>query len=42
MRLMLLMVQVAAQTVAGIGFRGAGAILHARTTVSGMTTAGTV
>ena len=34
--------RVAAQIVTGIGFLGAGAILHSRTSVSGMTTAATV
>jgi putative Mg2+ transporter-C (MgtC) family protein len=34
--------RVAAQIVTGIGFLGAGAILHSKTTVSGMTTAATV
>lgn len=34
--------RVAAQIVTGIGFLGAGAILHSQTTVSGMTTAATV
>ncbi len=34
--------RVAAQIVTGIGFLGAGAILHSRTTVSGMTTAATI
>lgn len=34
--------RVAAQIVTGVGFLGAGAILHSRTTVSGMTTAAAV
>lgn len=34
--------RVAAQIVTGIGFLGAGAILHSRTTVSGMTTAAAI
>jgi putative Mg2+ transporter-C (MgtC) family protein len=34
--------RVAAQIVTGIGFLGAGAILHARAAVSGMTTAATI
>lgn len=34
--------RVAAQVVTGIGFLGAGAILHGRQTVTGMTTAGTI
>jgi len=34
--------RVAAQVVTGIGFIGAGAILHSRTSVSGMTTAAAV
>jgi putative Mg2+ transporter-C (MgtC) family protein len=34
--------RVAAQIVTGIGFLGAGAILHSRTSVSGMTTAATI
>lgn len=34
--------RVAAQIVTGIGFLGAGAILHSRTGVSGMTTAATI
>ena len=34
--------RVAAQIVTGIGFLGAGAILHSRTTVSGMTTAASI
>ena len=34
--------RVAAQIVTGIGFLGAGAILHGRGTVSGMTTAATI
>ncbi|HEY5909281.1 MAG TPA: MgtC/SapB family protein [Verrucomicrobiae bacterium] len=34
--------RVAAQVVTGVGFLGAGAILHSRTTVSGMTTAAAV
>jgi putative Mg2+ transporter-C (MgtC) family protein len=34
--------RVAAQIVSGIGFLGAGAILHSRTSVIGMTTAATV
>lgn len=34
--------RVAAQIVTGIGFLGAGAILHSRTSVSGMTTAAAV
>lgn len=34
--------RVAAQVVTGIGFLGAGAILHSRTTVSGMTTAAAI
>ena len=34
--------RVAAQIVTGIGFLGAGAILHDRTSISGMTTAATI
>ena len=34
--------RIAAQIVTGIGFLGAGAILHSRTSVSGMTTAATI
>ncbi len=34
--------RVAAQVVTGIGFLGAGAILHSRTSVTGMTTAATI
>lgn len=34
--------RVAAQVVTGIGFLGAGAILHSRTAVTGMTTAATI
>ena len=34
--------RVAAQIVTGVGFLGAGAILHSRTTVSGMTTAAAI
>jgi len=34
--------RVAAQIVTGIGFLGAGAIMHSRTSVSGMTTAATI
>jgi putative Mg2+ transporter-C (MgtC) family protein len=34
--------RVAAQIVTGIGFLGAGAILHSRSSVSGMTTAATI
>jgi putative Mg2+ transporter-C (MgtC) family protein len=34
--------RVAAQVVTGIGFLGAGAILHSRTVVTGMTTAATI
>ncbi|MEO5713060.1 MAG: MgtC/SapB family protein [Luteolibacter sp.] len=34
--------RVAAQIVTGIGFLGAGAILHGRTSISGMTTAATI
>src|SRR5512136_426690 len=34
--------RVAAQVVVGIGFIGAGAILHSRTTVTGLTTAASI